>query len=125
MIANSGMISAHNLHMAGFPEDDNGKTEDNIAHPRKNPINFSVVIAIFFKADTLRQYGFNALICAAANDITSQLGRQAGIHSIVKANNRKGKRDVYFQPQASCKLCAVQDNKIFPRMNRKLVCPFF
>lgn len=52
MIANSGMISAHNLHMAGFPEDDNGKTEDNIAHPRKNPINFIIVAAIFFKTDT-------------------------------------------------------------------------
>ena len=38
--ANNGIISAHNLHIACFPEDDNGNIEDNIAHPRKNPINF-------------------------------------------------------------------------------------
>lgn len=54
IIANSGIISAHNLHIAGFSEDDNGNIEDNIAHPRKNPINFIIVIAIFFKRNILQ-----------------------------------------------------------------------
>lgn len=52
IIANSGIISAHNLHIAGFSEDDNGNIEVNIAHPRKNPINFIIVNAIFFKTNT-------------------------------------------------------------------------
>ena len=58
MIANSGMSSAHNLHIAGFSEDNNGKTEDNIAHPRKKPINLIIVTAAFFKTDALRKYVF-------------------------------------------------------------------
>ena len=50
MIANNGVISAHNLHIAGFSEDDNGSTEVNIAHPRKNPINLIMIIIIYFMA---------------------------------------------------------------------------
>lgn len=39
-IANKGGISAHNLHIAGFSEDDNGKIADKMTQPRKNPTNF-------------------------------------------------------------------------------------
>ena len=49
IIANSGIISAHNLHIAGSPEDDNGNIEVNTAQPKKYPINFIIVLAIFFK----------------------------------------------------------------------------
>lgn len=52
IIASSGIISAHNLHVAGFSENDNGNMEINIAHPRKNPIDFIIVNAIFFKTNT-------------------------------------------------------------------------
>ena len=54
MIANNGIISAHNLHIAGFSEDDNGNIEVNTAHPRKNPINFIIVIDVFFIPNTSR-----------------------------------------------------------------------
>ncbi len=51
-IANSGVISTHNLHIAGSFEDDNGNKETNIAHPRKKPRDFMTVIPIFFKINT-------------------------------------------------------------------------
>ena len=51
-IANRGVISAHNLHIACSFEDDNGNIETNIAHPRKKPMDFKIVIPIFFKMNT-------------------------------------------------------------------------
>lgn len=48
MIASSGIISAHNLHTAGFSEEDRGKKEAAIAHPRKKTINFIMLTLIFF-----------------------------------------------------------------------------
>ncbi len=51
-IANRGVISAHNLHIACSFEDDNGKIETNIAHPRKKPMDFIIVIPIFFKINS-------------------------------------------------------------------------
>lgn len=48
IIDNSGIISAHNLHIAGSSEEDSGRKETDIAHPRKKTINFIIVIVIFF-----------------------------------------------------------------------------
>ncbi len=50
--ANRGVISAHNLHIACSFEDDNGNIETNIAHPRKKPMDFKIVIPTFFKMNT-------------------------------------------------------------------------
>lgn len=51
-IANRGVISAHNLHIACSFEEDNGNIETNIAHPRKKLMDLMTVIPIFFKMDT-------------------------------------------------------------------------
>ena len=50
MMDNSGVISAHSLHIAGLSELDKGNTADNIAHPRKKHIHSIQVITTLFKS---------------------------------------------------------------------------
>ena len=63
IIPKSGVISAHNLQIAGFSEEDNGRNADTTAHPKKNAMNFiSENTALFIPCTSklcISQYSFN------------------------------------------------------------------
>ena len=57
-IARSGIISAHNLQIAGSLKSGIGSTPAKIAYPMKKHMHYDIEITIFFKANFLQNLSF-------------------------------------------------------------------
>ena len=79
-IARSGIISAHNLQIAGSLESGTGSTPAKTAQPMKKHMNLAVEIAIFFKSNFLQNLIFpdiQSTVLLSVLGLRLQLGCQS------------------------------------------------